>query len=886
MNQRCFRVIFNRPRGQAIVVGELARTPGHVSSAGSVPTRSRWRRCTLPLVLTLTLGWMPGAEATIVADANAPSAQQPSVVTAPNGASPLVNIQTPTAAGISHNTYSRFDVEPAGAILNNSRQAVHTQLAGTIAGNPHLTTGPAQVILNEVNSSNPSLLRGFIEVAGQRAHVVIANPSGIYVKGGGFINTSGVTLTTGTPQLQNGHLDSYRVIGGLIKIDGEGLDTRSADYTQIFAQAVQLNAAVHAKKLRVTTGNNLVKVDNGQATPIASSTEAPEFALDVAKLGGMYAHHIFIVGTENGVGMRNSGLLQANAGSLFLNNQGLLTNNGTIQSDDTLKLEVAGLDNRQGQINSVGSTLKITSSQPINNHQGQLRATKALHCRSLALRNVQGGITAGTRLTVDTQKHAVDNRQGTLSSSGKLQVRSGVLNNHQGLLQAGSTLTVNTHGKTLINSHSATQQGIVGQKISLTTGQLLNRRGVISGQNARIESSRLSGQGKLKATGDLQLSLTSEQPQDLTGVLQANGQLTLTANGELNNYGRLEAGTQLIAQAPILRNQATGIIQSPQTLVRGGDIPDGEVHNRGLIDGKSVEVRATTINNLGGGQLNGDQLAIGASHTLNNQAATIAARQRLVIGTQHLHNDDHAQIASQGSAVIGKQLLDQQQVTGQALTLTNQSSTIEIQDEADFTIATINNDAESAIHAEKQLTIHSGSINGEGPITSGSDLQVTLTSDQPKKLDGQLKAKNNLVLTANGELNNYGRLEAGEQLTAQAYIFRNYGPGIIQAQQTLVRGGDTQDGEVRNRGLIDGEHVEIRANFVNNFGGSRLYGDNITIGAHTTLNNHTEHWNGIATIAARQRLVIGAKYIHNYKNALIFSGSPAIIGEKLGDVSY
>ena len=34
------------------------------------------------------------------------------------------------------------------------------------------------------------------------AELVIANPSGIQVNGAGFINASGVTLTTGTPVLK------------------------------------------------------------------------------------------------------------------------------------------------------------------------------------------------------------------------------------------------------------------------------------------------------------------------------------------------------------------------------------------------------------------------------------------------------------------------------------------------------------------------------------------------------------------------------------------------------------------------------------------------------------------------------------------------------------
>ncbi|WP_290030912.1 filamentous hemagglutinin N-terminal domain-containing protein, partial [Photorhabdus laumondii] len=135
------------------------------------------RRCRLTALrfgLLLALGGVSlTAQAAIVADGQAPGRQQPTIIRSANG-TPQVNIQTPGADGVSHNTYRQFDVDKQGVILNNSHQATQTQLGGMVAGNPWLAKGDASVILNEVNSRDPSHLNGWIEVAGHKAEVIIA----------------------------------------------------------------------------------------------------------------------------------------------------------------------------------------------------------------------------------------------------------------------------------------------------------------------------------------------------------------------------------------------------------------------------------------------------------------------------------------------------------------------------------------------------------------------------------------------------------------------------------------------------------------------------------------------------------------------------------------
>ncbi|WP_328516310.1 filamentous hemagglutinin N-terminal domain-containing protein, partial [Ralstonia pseudosolanacearum] len=87
----------------------------------------------------------------------------------------------------------------------------------------------------------------YLEVAGPRAEVVIANPNGILVNGGGFINTSRATLTTGVPVFGgSGSLDAYRVTGGQITVQGAGLNASNVDQVDLIARAVSVNASVYA----------------------------------------------------------------------------------------------------------------------------------------------------------------------------------------------------------------------------------------------------------------------------------------------------------------------------------------------------------------------------------------------------------------------------------------------------------------------------------------------------------------------------------------------------------------------------------------------------------------------------------------------------------------
>ncbi|TSJ82548.1 filamentous hemagglutinin N-terminal domain-containing protein, partial [Chitinimonas sp. BJB300] len=449
MNRRLFRIVFNQARGLMMVVAESVtsnhKAPGTTRGATTSPAHAHVAalkpiafQCALALGLVTVIP--PARAAGIIADPAAPQNQQPVVLQAGNGV-PVVNIQTPSAGGISRNTYSQFDVNQNGVILNNARREVQTQQGGWIQGNDWLARGTARIILNEVTSNNPSQLRGYIEVAGDRAQVIVANPAGISCHGCGFINASQATLTTGTAQFDQNGLSGFLVSRGMVDIGGTGLDASQVDFTAIIARAVQVNAGIWAKSLQVSTGHHQTKLDGTVTTPTTGTGSKPQFAIDVGHLGGMYAGKIQLIGTEAGVGVRNAGQIGASAGEVVLSAEGLLTNSGLISSTTTQQINTASLDNT-GTIYAKGdATIKIAHL----NNQGLIGSQQNLQINATHTVTSHKGSTLAAGLNSD----------GQLNGGGEVRLGSGE--------------AIAVHG-----------QALAGQQISVHTGRLNLSEGELS----------------------------------------------------------------------------------------------------------------------------------------------------------------------------------------------------------------------------------------------------------------------------------------------------------------------------------------------------------------------------------------------------------------------
>ncbi|WP_103575639.1 hemagglutinin repeat-containing protein [Campylobacter concisus] len=351
--------------------------------------------------LSLLLGTMPALanEPSIIADPGA--SNRPDILKAPNETL-IINITNPDSKGVSINEYSRFNTPPTGTILNNSNKNIDTKIAGQIDANYRLNK-EASLIINKVNSAEKSSLKGNLEVAGSRADVVIANPNGISVDGLNMINSRSLTLTTGNiNKLSPKEIEL--ISDKSIDIVGDGLNDKSSDYTNVISNAINLNSNIHANELNIIGEKVVASSKDRLYNDVKAKNQENSFSLDSSALGGMYANKIKLVGTSNGVGVNNNGLVIAN-NNIEISLDGDIVNAGAIASNKEAKIEAKTITNKdealiaaKENLNIKAETLVNTSSQIyakdinvdakklVNNSSSQARVEKSSFAKNLALK--------------------------------------------------------------------------------------------------------------------------------------------------------------------------------------------------------------------------------------------------------------------------------------------------------------------------------------------------------------------------------------------------------------------------------------------------------------------------------------------------------------------
>ena len=683
MNKRHYKVIFSRVLNQLVVVSELAKSQGKAQSENVSSEQEKTGLFSTALSLNpihfslmLALGFVflaPSVHAedmAIRADKSAPGNQQPTVLQTGNGL-PQVNIQTPSAGGVSRNQYSQFDVTEKGAVLNNARKAAQTQMAGWVQGNPNLARGEAKVILNEVNSANPSRLKGYVEVAGKKADVVIANPSGIQCDGCGVINAGRTTLTTGKAEVENGELKGYRVKGGKVTVGQKGMDNSQSDYTDIIAEKAELKGGVWSKKgIKVTTGKNNVDRTNDSVVYVGDKNtdktdrtsdtqgENQSYSVDVSQLGGMYAEKIHLVDNGQGLGVRNAGHIGASAGSVKVDSQGKIVNEGFIGGSENAQLNVKkNIENRGTVYAKAQAQL---NAQNIDNKQGVIAGKQVqLNANNVDNRKQsdKGSLIVATEKVTIKAKH-VDN-QGTKAGS---KTEQGIRGAQVAIIAENLS---NQQGGIYADEHANLD---VAKTIDNQSGE------IEAGKSIELKAKTLANEGDIKTKGDLTVRL--QDSLTLNNAFQVGGNLDFKTEGDFKNNSQLRVGNKADVKAANVDNTKDAEISGNETRINTNTLT-----NRGLIDGALTVAKAVTINNLGTGRIYGDHVAL-QGDSLNNleegdKSAVIAARERLDVGVDKVLNRNESTLLSMGKIYVGKALDENNQATGKSAYVHNYNGVIE-----------------------------------------------------------------------------------------------------------------------------------------------------------------------------------------------------------------
>jgi filamentous hemagglutinin family protein len=500
-----------------------------------------------------------------------------------------VNI-APAVGGVSHNTYSSFNVGAAGVDLNN---------AGI----------NARTIVNQVTSTNPSVIEGQLQVLGPRANVVLANPNGITVNGGSFVNTGRVALATGQVSFQDipngvGGIQRNVVLdtqSGTIIVGPQGLSS-ALIALDLLAKNIEINGPLTNTfsngnaNLRAIAGTSLVTLNTGLSPQdnandwLTLQQRAPQtaasFAVDISAAGSLTSGRIQLIVTDQGPGVRAAGPMNATLGNFTL------SSNGSVQMSNTALSAAGDIDWQvQGAVSLADTQVKSASGAATINASGAIDL-------------------AGSSLIAN----------GAISVSGNgVALRADALG--QSVIASATSGVVLNSSADIVNLGSLVQGQAQNTSDPASVGAVtLNAAGNISNQSALGTPLAIlfgvAGDVTVHAGG----SVTNEDARILS-----NNSVTIAAGGDVDNIvdhtDGIDGGAQVSysdhgRRVLFFQHRDSGFSVDYGAL----DDPDKLSYITSQDTG-NVTITARNVSNIGGSILaNGGSVSIAAQQNLVTQA--------------------------------------------------------------------------------------------------------------------------------------------------------------------------------------------------------------------------------------------------------------------------
>jgi filamentous hemagglutinin len=835
-----------------------------------------------------------------ITDPSAPIRFQPQITSTsgPNGNVPVVNITQPNANGISLNQYSAFNVDVVGLILNNSLTSGGSLLGGNVSANSLLNGHTATQIINQVTSQgSPSNIFGTIEVFGAPASVIVINPNGVNCTSCGFVNAPHITLTTGTPQFlsgpggtstsfDNASALAYNVQGGHIQIEGlsgaSGTPGAGIEGTvgviDLIGGSIGINAPLYAgQQVNLISGQQVVaqaqsgqgragsdyQVSSNGANTAASNTSAQNaLQIDATAFGAVSAGQIKIIGTSQGLGVRNDGTLTASVGALSIDangdvrvgttygqttvgitstgnvtangdnvgEQGLtlaangnLQVNGSMQSQQNVNLQAGG--NISGSGGAVANTITATAGNSLS-LGGTVQAANALNLAALG-HDGTGDITLGGSVTAPNVT--------ALNAARDITIDGSITSATTLALAATRNLTINgTAGSVGDLSLQGKQGGVTttgnvvssGGNVSVLSNTDANLGGqVYAAQNAQLQSQN----GSINVRGTLaaqqQVNATAASNVTLGGSTQSGAGTNITAtNGNVAMNGDVTSGTAAQVQAG-QNITGTGKLtaQTDTTLTAGQGIAiDGALQSGGNLKataGQNLSLAAVTVGGNAGGSatLQGANVTLSGPTTIGNVSGgnlTVTASQDATLNGQTQTTGQLQVNAGRDVAVNGS-------------TLSNGATTLN---------AGRNLGIAGSVNSQgnTNLIAQIGSLATTGNVLSMANLNATSGSDMA--LGGQVYAAQNAQLQSQ-----HGSIGVGGTLAALLQV-------SATAANNVTFGGSTQSGTSTNITATNG-NVALNGDLTSGSTAAVIAGQNITGTGTLTVQTDT-------TLAAGQAIAI------------------------------
>jgi filamentous hemagglutinin family protein len=552
----------------------------------------------------------------------------------------VVDIAPANAERISHNRYSRFDVDQSGLLLNNRLSAART-------------------IINEVTSADVSDINGDIRVQGTRAHVIIANPNGINVNGSTFYNVGGVALTTGSvgyvtrPTPLGGTQDNPLVSLGDGQINvGAGGISGVMNRLDLVSKKIRIEGNVHnehespfssisvlAGAASVEFNPNLSIADAGGvwydrvATPELNDDS---FAVDITRPASIMASSLKVMVTDEGAGVRILGDAVAAQNNFTISADGHVQIEGALAAAGHFKVnsssvEVNTTGEQQAKLESQNGALTINTVQHLNNLGGLLSgvaqdpndddslAGVTLNVGSVFTQSTlsdleyQRGITFSLT-NIDVNAQQVDNHAGRLFSNSGISIDADIFNNTvvvADVKKRGEVINREYLGRrlwyTLFTTHERVYEtsinygepvsGRFASELIANTGDInvnVNTLNSIGGDitvnegslfvNADVinHEAALAGRAKLVLRCELGgCNRDGFSTIDLVGgKWQASGNIELNASQYIKNVGgTFLAINDLVMTSPLI---STASVETVDVLVRDAGLRSLFLHNDAL----------------------------------------------------------------------------------------------------------------------------------------------------------------------------------------------------------------------------------------------------------------------------------------------------------------